>query len=40
MEVNLKKQEKTSANIYNLFNGRNNAMKYVDDYVLMILKAK
>ena len=40
MEVNLKKQGKILVNINKLFNGKKNAMKFVDDYVLMILEPK
>ena len=38
LEINLKEQ-KTMANINKLFNGRNDAIKFVDDYGSMILEA-
>ena len=34
------KQKKTLANINKLFKGRNDAIKFVDDYGSIILKAK
>ena len=37
MEINLKK---ACANINKLFNGKNDTIKFVDDYVSMILEAK
>ena len=39
MEINLK-NKKTLANINKLFNGRNDVIKFVDDYGLMILEAE
>ena len=40
MEINLKnKNSKTLANIDKLFNGRNDAIKFLDDYGSMILEA-
>ena len=39
MEINLK-IKKTLANINKLFNGRNDAINFVDDYGSMILEAK
>ena len=33
-------QKRTLANIKILFNGRDNAIKFTEDYGLMILKAK
>ena len=38
LEINLK-DKKTMANINKLFNGRNDAIKFVDDYGSMILEA-
>ena len=40
MEINLKNNEKTLDNIIMLFNGRNDAIEFVDDYDSMILEAK
>ena len=40
MEINLKTKKKTVANINKLFNRRNNAIKFVDDYNSMVLEAK
>ena len=39
MEINLK-NKKVLANISKLFNGRNDAIKFVDDYGSMILQTK
>ena len=38
--MNLKNKKKTLANINKLFNGKNDAIKFVDYYVSMILEAK
>ena len=40
MEINLKNKKKTLVNINKLFNGKNDAIKFVDYYVSMILEAK
>ena len=40
METHLKNKPKTLANINKLFNRGNDAIKFVDDHVLMILEAK
>ena len=39
MKINLK-TKKTLNNINKIFNGRNDAIKFVDDYISMILQAK
>ena len=40
LEINLKKKKKTLANAKKVFNGRNDSIKFVDNYGSMILKAK
>ena len=40
MKINLKNEKKTLANIDKGFNGRNDAIKFVDGYVSIILEAK
>ena len=40
MEINLKNKRKTLVNINKLFNGRNDPIKTVDGYALIILEAK
>ena len=40
MKINLKNEKKTLANIDKCFNGRNDAIKFVDGYVSIILEAK
>ena len=39
MEINLK-NKKEIANIYMFFNGRNGAIKFVNDFSSMIIEAK
>ena len=39
-EKNPKKQQKTLSNIHILFNGRNDSIKFIEDYGSVILEAK